>query len=88
MPPELLSFLFVGLTTANALVSTLTIALGAFVMTSPDKAAKFWGSERFDRLAAERRASFISWYRIFGIFLFLGGVLFAIDSILPSNYHR
>jgi membrane protein YqaA with SNARE-associated domain len=87
MALELLSFLFVGLRTANALGSTVTVALGAFVVTSPDKAAKIWGSQRFDNLAPEGRDSFIGWYRIFGIFLLQGGVLLAVDSVLFSNYH-
>jgi len=88
MAPQLLAFLTAGLTTANVLVSTVTIALGAFVVTSPDKAAKILGSQRLDNLAPERRDSFIGWYRIFGIFLLLGGVLLAVDSILFSNYHH
>ena len=71
-----------GLTAANIFVSVITLTLGTFVVTSPDKAAKIWGAERFDKLAPERRASFINWYRVFGIFLLLGGVLFAVDNIL------
>jgi len=77
-----LAALFTGLPDANALVSAVTVALGMFVVTSPEKAARIWGSQRFDKLAPERRASFINWYRVFGIFLLLGGLLFAIDTIL------
>jgi len=74
--------LFTGLPGANALVSTVTIALGAFVVASPDRAARIWGAQRLEKLPPERRASFVSWYRVFGILLLLGGLLFAIDSML------
>jgi len=71
----------------NLLVSSVAMALGTFIATSPHRAAKIWGSQRLDNLAPERRASFVNWYRVFGIFLFLGGALFAIDTILFSYYY-
>ena len=87
MVKELAALLIVGgLITANLVVSSVTMMLGVFVAASPERAAKIWGSKRFDKLAAERKASFVSRYRVFGIFLFLGGVLFAVDSILFSSY--
>ena len=70
------------------LVSTVAMALGAFVAASPLRAAKIWGSQRLANLAPERRASFVRWYRAFGIFLFLAGVLVAVDGIVFSNYHH
>lgn len=73
--------------TANLLVSTVAMALGAFVAVSPHRAAEIWGSQRLHNLAPERRASFVRWYRAFGIILFVGGVLFVIDSILVPKYH-
>ena len=70
------------------LVSTVTMALGAFVAASPHRAAKIWGSQRLANLAPERRTSFVRGYRVFGILLCLTGVLLAIDSIVFSNYHH
>jgi hypothetical protein len=75
-------------TAANLLVSAVTVSLGAFIAASPHRAAKIWGSQRLANLAPERRASFVRWYRVFGILLCLGGVLFAIDSIVFSKYHH
>ncbi len=63
------------------------MALGAFVAASPHRAAEIWGSQRLANLAPERRASFVRWYRAFGILLWLAGMLFAVDSIGFPNYH-
>jgi hypothetical protein len=70
----------------TVLVSTVTMALGTFVATSPLRAAKLWGSQRLANLAPERRASFVRWYRAFGILLSLAGVLVAVDGIVFSSY--
>jgi hypothetical protein len=67
------------------LVSTVAVALGTFVAASPHRAAKIWGSRRLATLTPERRASFVLWYRVFGILLFLTGVLVAVDGIVFSN---
>ncbi len=69
----------------NLLVSTVAMALGTFVATSPHRAASIWGSQRLANLAPDRRASFIRWYRAFGIVLCLAGVLLAADSIGSSK---
>ena len=73
---------------AHLLVSAVTIALGAFIAASPRQAAKIWGSQRLANLAPERRASFVRWYRAFGILLCLAGLLFAADSLVFSTYHH
>ena len=70
----------------TVLISTVTIVLGIFVATSPQRAANIWGSQRLANLAPERRASFVRWYRAFGILLCLSGVLLALESIVSSNY--
>jgi hypothetical protein len=67
--------------TANLLAGAVAMALGAFVVASPHRAAKIWGSQRLANLAPERRASFVRWYRVFGILLCLSGVLISVDSI-------
>jgi hypothetical protein len=67
------------------LVSTVAVALGTFVAASPHRAAKIWGSRRLATWTPERRASFVLWYRVFGILLFLTGVLVAVDGIVFSN---
>jgi hypothetical protein len=72
----------------NLLVSIVAVALGVFIAASPARAAKIWGRERLERLAPEHRVSFLRWYRTFGIVLCLGGTLFALDSIIFSNYHH
>jgi hypothetical protein len=71
---------------ANLLVSTAAVAFGVFVAVSPNRAAEIWGSQRLAKLAPEQRASFIRWYRAFGILLCLAGVLLAVDSIVFSNH--
>ena len=88
MATELAALSIVGpLMAAKVLVSTGAMALGTFVTTSPHRAAQIWGSQRLHKLAPEGRASFVRWYRVFGILLFLGGLLFAVESILFSEYH-
>jgi len=67
--------------TANLLVSVVAVALGCFVAVSPYRAAEIWGSQRLATLTPKRRASFIRWYRVFGIVLGLSGLLLALDSI-------
>lgn len=68
--------------TLNLLVSGVAMALGVFTAASPQRAAELWGSQRMQNLAPEHKASFIGWYRIFGILLFIGGMLFAVDEIV------
>jgi membrane protein YqaA with SNARE-associated domain len=82
-----LSIIFVS-TAANLLVSSVTVALGTFIAASPHRAAKIWGPKRLANVAPESRASFVRWYRAFGILLCLAGVLLAVDSIVFSNYHH
>jgi Sec-independent protein secretion pathway component TatC len=89
MAMELVALLIDGsLTTANPLASTVAMALGGLATASPHRAAEIWGSQRLRNLTPERRALFVAWYRAFGILLFLGGVFFAIDSILLSKYNH
>jgi hypothetical protein len=66
----------------NFFVASVAITLGVFATVAPRRAAEIWGSQRLATMAPERRASFMGWYRVFGILLFLGGVLFAVDSIV------
>jgi hypothetical protein len=70
---------------ANVLVSMVAVTLGSVLVASPRRAARIWGPQRLANLASERRASFVRWYRIFGIVLCLTGVLLAIDSLAFSN---
>lgn len=89
MATELAAPSMVGtLMAAKLLVSTVAMALGILVAASPDRAAQIWGSQRLHKLAPERRASFVRWYRVFGILLCLGGVLIAVDSVVFANYHH
>jgi hypothetical protein len=54
---------------------------GLFVVISPTRAANLWAAGRLEGLAPERRVSYLRWYRVFGVTLFLSGLLSAIDSI-------
>jgi hypothetical protein len=70
---------------ANLVVSAVALALGGFIAASPHRAARIWASQRVAKVAFERRASFIRWWRILGILLSLAGLLFAIDIVVSSN---
>jgi hypothetical protein len=68
-------------TAVNLFVGAVAIALGVFVTSSPARAAEIWSSERLKGLAPQKRAAFLRWYRVLGVLLCLGGVLFALDSV-------
>jgi hypothetical protein len=72
----------------NLLLSTVAVALGLFVAASPARAAEIWGRSHLDKLAPQRRVLYLHCFRAFGIVLCLGGVLFAVDSVIFSKYHR
>ncbi len=61
-------------------VSTVAIALGAFVAASPHRAARIWGSQRHANWASDHTVSFECWCRAFGILLCLAGILLLVDS--------
>ena len=71
----------------NLLVASVAIVLGVFAAVAPRRAAQIWGVQRLERLAPERRPSFVRWYRAFGILLWVAGALFAIESIVLSARH-
>jgi hypothetical protein len=62
-------------------LSAVAMVFGAFVVVSPVRAAKIWAAGRLDTLEPAQRAVFLGWYRVFGIILFLGGLLSSVDSI-------
>lgn len=66
----------------DLLLSTVAMAFGAFAALAPVRAAKIWASGRSDGLVPEHRAAYLRWYRVFGIILFLGGSLLAVESFL------
>ena len=61
------------LTVADVLVSAITTSLGAFAAAYPRQAAELWASERLRNMPGARQVSFVRWYRVFGIVLFLTG---------------
>jgi hypothetical protein len=71
----------------NLLLSTVAVMLGLFVAASPTRAAEIWGRSHLDKLAPEHRAVYLRRFRAFGIVVCLGGVLFAVDSMIFSKYH-
>lgn len=70
------------------LSSALAITFGLFAATSPARAARIWGWRNLVELPPGKQALYLLCYRVFGIVLCLGGVLFAIDNLVFSNYHR
>jgi len=62
-------------------VSVLAVALGAFVVASPGRAANIFASRRLEAAAPQDRALYLRSFRVFGIILCLGGVLSAFDSL-------
>ena len=64
------------------LLSMVAMVFGAFVVVWPVRAAKIWAAGRLDTLKPSQRAVFLGWYRIFGVILFLGGLLSSVDSII------
>jgi hypothetical protein len=75
-------------TEMSIVISTVAVALGAYIAAFPGQAARTWGSERLDKLVPARRPMFLGLFRALGILICLGGVLFGIDSIAFSRYHR
>ena len=69
----------------NLLISTMAVALGIFVAASPQRATKVWGWRQFDQLEPRLRTLYLRFYRAFGVFLGLAGILFALDSLLNSR---
>ena len=65
----------------DIVVSTIALALGLFIATSPLQAAQLWGSHRLERLSPERRVWFLRLYRLLGWMLGLAGVLFVLDKL-------
>ena len=65
----------------NLVLSVVAMAFGAFVVAWPARAAKIWAAGRLERLEPARRVLFLRWYRVFGIILFLGGLLSSVDNI-------
>ena len=72
----------------NVAVSAVTIVLGVFLSASPARAARIWGSEKLQRLSPAQEIVFVRWFRVLGVLICLGGVLFAIDSIGVARYHH
>ena len=65
----------------NFWVSAVAMALGIFVLASPARAAKVWGSEKFYKSSPEQRVSLLRWWRTFGFLLCLAAVLNMADGI-------
>lgn len=89
MEPNLAALSAVStLSAANLVVSGLAMTFGAFAALSPRQAAEIWASERLRNMTPERQVSFVRWYRVFGIVLFLAGVSFALHSTAFSQYRH
>jgi hypothetical protein len=65
----------------NLLLSIVAMAFGTFVVVSPVRASNIWAAGRLDKLEPPRRTRFLRWYRVFGVVLFLGGLLSSVDSV-------
>ena len=62
-------------------MSAVAIAIGSFIVASPDRAARIWGSRRLANSTPEHQAVLVGWYRILGICVFFAGVLLAVENI-------
>jgi hypothetical protein len=69
----------------NLLISTVALAFGIFAASSPMRATKVWGWKQLDQLEPRNKIRYLLWYRAFGIFLGLAGILFALDSLLGGH---
>lgn len=69
------------LTPMNLLVSTIALALGAFIAISPLRAARLWGWKHFNSLSPKRRALYLRGFRAMGLTISLAGILVAVDSV-------
>ncbi len=65
----------------SVLVSVIAVALGTFIATSPDRAARIWGWKSFEKLAPRQRALYLWVFRLLGVLVCLAGILFGADSI-------
>ena len=72
----------------SLLLSTFAVMFGLFVAASPSRAAEIWGWSHLEKLAPKQKALYLCSYRAFGIVLCLGGVLYAVDSLMFSKYHH
>jgi hypothetical protein len=72
----------------NLLVSAIAVTFGIFAASSPLRAAEIWGWNHLHRLSPAQRVLYLRVYRAFGVVLCLGGVLFAVDSLLFAKYHH
>jgi hypothetical protein len=72
----------------NLLLSTIAVTLGIFAAASPTRAAEIWGRSRLEKLVPEQRALYLRCYRAFGIVLCLGGVLFAVETMIFAKYQH
>ena len=64
----------------SLLVGAVTMALGIFVLASPAKAARVWGSEKFYKSSRQQQVSLLRWWRAVGFLLCLAAVLVMADS--------
>jgi hypothetical protein len=69
----------------NLFISSMAVALGIFVAAAPTRATKMWGWKQFDQLEPRHRTLYLRWYRVFGLLLGFGGILFALDSLLNTR---
>ena len=69
----------------NFLLSALAMVFGLFIVISPIRASNLWAAGRLVELAPERRVSYLRWYRVFGVVLFLSGLFSVVDGIGFAN---
>jgi hypothetical protein len=72
----------------NLFATIAAMALGVFVVASPERAASIWGWRQLDKLAPEQRSVYLRLYRAFGIILCLAGLLVALDHIAFASFDQ
>jgi|HubBroStandDraft_6_1064221.scaffolds.fasta_scaffold438267_2 hypothetical protein len=59
----------------------VALALGAFIVVSPTRAARIWGWENFNNMAPKHKMLYLRSFRLMGIVIGLGGILVAVNRI-------
>jgi len=59
----------------------LSMALGILVAAFPAQTAKVWASRKLDQCTPTDRLWFVRCWRMFGVLLFLAGMLLAFDNL-------
>ena len=69
----------------NIALSTIALAIGLFILSAPEQAARVLNPQRLAKLAPSEKVWYLRAYRLLGVTLSITGLLFAIDSITANH---